>query len=390
MNKTYILDTNILLEDDQCITKLRNGVENLVIIPEVVLLELDKLKRTEKKYLVTKAIKHIEENKENVEILVTNQNIKEQNSNDFQLLIDIVFSVHKYNNPVLVTNDRLLRLHASLLNVPAEPYFSSSPILSESELFSGVCKKEEKELNSFYFEPGVENPYFFNGEENIYVPNQDVWTIYPNSPSQKMLIYILLNKNIDLITIQSVAGMGKTFISLASAFYLTFQKKQYRKILIVRPTHMLGKDLGHLPGSLDEKMYPYALPIFDLIDILHETRQASDLYKKDGTLNKKKLDIIPINYLRGANIQDTFLIIDEVQNISRHELRTVLTRCGDNVKAVLLGDINQVDNPILNKYNNGMNWTLKKMRGRKNYAHLTLTGKTSRGPICEAVLESGL
>ena len=205
-----------------------------------------------------------------------------------------------------------------------------------------------------------------------------------------MLVHLLNTATLDIVTVQSVAGMGKTFISLACAFHQVFQIKKFRKILIVRPTHTLGKELGYLPGNLDEKMSPYALPILDLIEILNEVRPVSGLYKKDGTLDKKKLDIIPITYLRGTNIQDTFLIIDEVQNITRHELRTVLTRCCSNVKAVLLGDINQVDNTELNKFNNGLNWAVKKFKGQSNFAHLTLKGKTSRGPICETTIKVNL
>jgi len=389
LEKVYVVDTNVLLEDEHCIEKLRNGAENLVIIPEIVIEELDKLKRTDKKYLVSKAVKQIENQLDKVDILRT-LDCNKHYSVDVTLLLDITEILGNYPQLILVTNDRLLRVHANLLGIAAEPYFSSNPILSESELFSGVCNELYKETNAFFYKEGIDNPYFYDGTNEVYVHNQDVWTIYPNSVSQKMLISLLLNDKLDIITVQSVAGMGKTFLSLAAAFYLTFQKKQYRKILVVRPTHILGKELGFLPGSLDEKMHPFSLPILDLVDILNETRTASDLYKKDGTLNKRKFDIIPINYLRGANIQDTFLIIDEVQNISRQELRTVLTRCCSNVKAVLLGDINQVDNPILNKYNNGLNWTLKKLRGNKNYAHLTLTGKTSRGPICETVINADL
>lgn len=382
MNKIYILDTNVLLEDENAITVLRNGQENRIIIPEVVLLELDALKKTNKNSLVRKAVSALEDSLSFIEILPTTYD--GSISVDRQLLKDIQLSDIE---GTLVTNDRLFRINAALNNIPSEPYLQSSPVLAESELFNGIS---ETEINSFVYKEG--QCYFRDSKhkEKRIINYKDIWTVTPNSQTQLMAFNLLLKPTIDIISIQSVAGMGKTYVTLASALYLTFQLKQYKKIIVVRPTHEQGKELGFLPGNLDEKMFPFSRPIYDLLEQLNDLRPISDLYKEDGTLNKRKVEVIPLNFLRGANIKDTFLILDEVQNISRNELRTILTRCCDNVKVVLLGDINQVDNPILNKFNNGLNWAVQKLKGFDNYAHLTLTGQTSRGPICDTVLKSRL
>jgi PhoH-like ATPase len=149
-----------------------------------------------------------------------------------------------------------------------------------------------------------------------------------------------------------------------------------------------------LPGTIDDKMYPYFRPIKDLMTKLHELRPANRAWLEPDAdkleLNTRSVEMLPINFLRGMNVDNAIVLIDEVQNLSRIELRTVLSRMGDNVKVICTGDVRQIDNPHLNEDNNGLNWMVKYFKGAPNYGHIVLSGSKSRGPIADLVRESGL
>ena len=219
----------------------------------------------------------------------------------------------------------------------------------------------------------------------------------------------------------------KTFLTLAAALQLVFQKEKkpelivdpneppkpkkrgrkkksekleeersqhkYRKVYIIRPTTILGEELGFLPGDLEEKIDPYFRPIRDLLIKLHEIRPCNRIFidgdPKKG-IDKDYLEFLPITYLRGMNIEDSVVIIDESQNLSRIEMRTVLSRMGNNVRVFLTGDTSQIDSKYLNASNNGLNWVLRMFKDQKNYAHITLKGPKSRGEIADLVIKTGL
>jgi len=202
---------------------------------------------------------------------------------------------------------------------------------------------------------------------------------------------LLDNNKINIVTIQGGPGYGKTYISIAAALKLVFQKKKHKRIIIIKPNIEIGQELGYLPGNIDEKMEPYFKPIVKLLNKLHKLRQANKLWHQDSNnFNSKYIEMIPINFLRGVDIEDAVVIIDEVQNISRLELRTVLSRMGNNVKCICTGDIEQIDNKYLSKNNNGMNWMVKKFLDEPEYAHIVLKGKHSRGPIADLVIKKEL
>ena len=177
-------------------------------------------------------------------------------------------------------------------------------------------------------------------------------------------------------------------------FELTFKEKKYKKVFIFKPNMEIGQELGFLPGDVNEKMSPYFRPIRDLMEKLHDARPANRAWvDPDATeleLNRRAVEMLPINFLRGMNIDNAIVLIDEVQNISRGELRTVLSRMGENVKVICTGDVRQIDNVHLNEDNNGLNWMVKLFKGNANYGHVVLSGSKSRGPIADLVRESGL
>jgi PhoH-like ATPase len=205
--------------------------------------------------------------------------------------------------------------------------------------------------------------------------------------------------------------MGKTYLALAAAFTLMFDPKykdsKYTKIFITKSTIEIGESLGYLPGNKEEKMAPYVRNILDLVFKLHEKRSLNRIFKKpkvsdlvesdpeDNNGNKytfrtTKFEVLPLNYIRGMNIDNAIVIIDEPQNLTRGEIRTLLTRMGQNVKCFCIGDTSQVDNINLDEGNNGLNWMVRLLRGEKEYAHLVLKGQHSRGPITDMCIKNKL
>lgn len=220
-----------------------------------------------------------------------------------------------------------------------------------------------------------------------------LWKVTPKNHYQNCFFDLIKNENIDCITVQSPPGKGKTFMSLAAALYMTFEKKMYEKVYVVKANYEIGESMGFLPGNVDQKIMPYIKPVQNLIMKLHKNRELPkklfDPLNEFG-LNPRYIEFMPISYLRGLDIENSFVIIEEAQNLSRQDARSVLTRMGEGTKVVLTGDINQIDNPYLDKYNNAMNWIVKLFKNEPNYAHIVLQGKFTRGPVCELASKMGL
>jgi PhoH-like ATPase len=232
-----------------------------------------------------------------------------------------------------------------------------------------------------------------NGEKVIDYQHK-IWNVVPRNIYQNLALELMTRPEIDVVSIQSEAGYGKSFLALAVALFLTQEKKTHEKIYVVKPMIEIGKKLGFLPGNINEKMEPYTKYIYDLVLKLHRMRPAKKIFLNDGQptaqLDPKRFELLPLAYIRGMNIENSVVIIDEVQNLSRMECRALLSRMGEGVKCFCLGDIRQVDNPYLSTENNGMNWIVNKFKGHKVYAHMVLKGDKSRGPITDLVINSGL
>jgi PhoH-like ATPase len=394
MKKNYVLDTNVLLENENCIEILRNGEENDIYIPATVIEELDKLKRDKRKrHQVMRAIEILKEYEDKIEIIY---NGVKHESPDNNIIREIQANENEINEPIFVTNDKLLQFKSNKLGIESEPFKFSNPFQSESQIYTGFVNIDEGEIlekNCFYWREG--KLYFNNcyGEERN-VQEEEIWKVSPRTAYQRAAMELILDDNIDLVTIQSEAGFGKTFIALASMFQQVFEKKKYRKIFIFKANIEIGNELGFLPGDVKDKMYPYFRPIQDLMEKLHELRTVNRIWE-DSTdnhleLNTKVIEMLPINFLRGMNVENAIVLIDEVQNLSRDELRTVLSRMGENVKVICTGDVRQIDNIHLNQENNGLNWMVRLFKGQNNYGHIVLAGNKSRGPIADLVRESGL
>ncbi|TVM16261.1 phosphate starvation-inducible protein PhoH [Oceanidesulfovibrio indonesiensis] len=393
--KNYVLDTNVLIENPQAIVNLKNGNENNIFIPYHVLIELNQLKTNQRiRHIVAKVVDVLLEHRDSIQFIQNDASISRFTEEIVDNYILKEIKSTSIEDPILVTNDRILQLQAGLAHIKSEEFRDSKPFESESQLYTGFMPEGEAPLtNSFTW---VDGKPVFHGANSAECINYTVsmWNVKPRSVYQNLALMLMQNPTIDIVSMQSEAGFGKTFLALATSLYLVLEKRLYEKIYIVKPTIELGSKLGYLPGDIKEKMEPYVKYIHDLLLKLHEQRPANKLFlnPNDDLLryNTKKFEILPLNYIRGMNIENAVVIVDETQNLSRNEVRALLTRMGEGVKCFCLGDTSQVDNPYLSESNNGLNWIVRKFKGFSNYAHIVLKGDRSRGPITDLVLKSKL
>lgn len=393
MKKSYVLDTNALLEDPNCIDILRNGEENDIGVPFHVILELDKLKKDPRlKHLVTRAVASIQRHLDHIRILRDGNGDPAPLSSDLRILREI--REGGMADPILVTNDRIFQLIAGISGVQSQEFKSSSPFESESQRYTGFIEEGEEIVpNCFQWKEG-KPVYHANAGPKVIDYEHTVWKVKPRSVYQNLAFELLLDESLDILTLQSGAGYGKTYLALAAAFYLVLERKLFDKIYVLKPMIEIGEKMGFLPGDIDDKMEPYIRYLRALTTKLHNLRPAERIYLKSEVPHSRfdpaKFEILPLAFIRGMNVDDAIVIIDETQNLSRAEIRALLTRMGENVRCFCLGDTSQVDNPYLNESNNALNWIVQKLKGYRNYAHIVLKGSRSRGPICDAVLKSGL
>ncbi len=394
LKKNYVLDTNVLIENPQSLLTLRNGSENNIYIPYHVLMELEGLKKTPKlRHIVSKVIQLLIEHRDKI-TFIKNDKSRSQFTDivDNHILEEIASG--GIENPILVTNDRILQLQAGLAGIASEELRDSRPFESESQRYTGFTEDDQPPVpNSFSWQGGKPVLHAPDGDRVINY-TCEVWNIKPRTVYQNLALELICSQHIDLVSIQSEAGYGKTYLALASALYAVQEKKHFEKIFVLKPTIEIGAKLGYLPGDVSEKMEPYVKYIYDLLVKLHKSRAANKVFLNPNDdilrINPKKFEILPLAYVRGMNIENAFVIIDEAQNLSRTEVRAILTRMGEGVKCLCLGDTSQVDNPYLNEANNGLNWIVRKFKGFPNYAHIVLKGDKSRGPITDMVLKSKL
>jgi len=393
MNKSYVLDTNVLLEDPNCIAILRNGEDNRIAIPFHVILELDRLKKEPRlKHLVASAVDSIRQNLDAIQILRDGGGQPANENTDLKILREILHG--DVQDPILVTNDRIFQIIANSSGVSSQEFKSSHPFQSDSQLFTGFVQESNTPLpNCFQWVQGKPVYHSFDGPKVIEYEHE-VWKVKPRSVYQNLAFELLLDAHVDLLTLQSEAGYGKTYLALAAALYLVLERKLFDKIVVVKPMIEIGEKMGFLPGDVEEKMEPYVRYLHLLINKLHRLRPAERIFQKIESgppkLNPEKFEILPLAFIRGMNIEDAIVIVDEAQNLSRNEARALLTRMGENVRCFCLGDTSQVDNPYLNDSNNALNWIVRMLKGNRNYGHLVIRGARSRGPICDLVLKSGL
>jgi len=301
---------------------------------------------------------------------------------------------------VLVTKDINLRLKAKSLRLTAEDY-ETGKIKDLSELYTGRTTVEKVPINAIneIYEKGscsaeavlkkiqpIANHFFVlkNGQKSVLchynpatgnverVRKQSALAINPRNAEQAFALDAIMNPNISLVTIQGVAGTGKTLLSLAGALE---QRRNYHQIYLARPIVPLSnKDIGYLPGDIKSKLNPYMEPLWDNLKYIRS--QFSEKDKEHKLLNEmvetEKLVVCPLAYIRGRSLSNVFFIVDEAQNLTPHEVKTVISRAGQNTKIVFTGDIFQIDTPYLDTQSNGLSYLIDRIKNQPLYAHITL------------------
>jgi len=204
-----------------------------------------------------------------------------------------------------------------------------------------------------------------------------VWNLSPRNKEQRMALDLLLDPEVKLVSLVGGAGTGKTLLALAAALHLTLNENLYEKILVSRPIIPLGNDIGFLPGSKESKLTSWMQPIFDNLEFLlggesERKPKSSSRFSAESLMNSRKLELEALTYIRGRSIPRQFIIIDEAQNLTPHEVKTIISRCGDDSKMVLTGDPGQIDNPYLDASGNGLSYCVDRLKGESVFGHVTL------------------
>ena len=429
MEKIYILDTNVLIHDPNAIF---NFQDNMVVVPIYVIEEIDRLKKDPSQLGVSARIvaRKIDnwrkvgclssgvmlENggKFKVEIEGSILELPESLKNDVMDNRILAVAIHlkriEKNSVILVTKDTNMRIKADSLGMLVEDYETDN--VDIGELYTGVEEIElpDNEIDRFY-DLGYLNLEKLEIKKEIY-PNEmleivslanpkkqalaikrgtsgiverlihgedKVWGIKGRNREQRFALELLMDQSIKVVTLVGKAGTGKTLIALAAALEQV-EKGIYKKIFIARPIIPMGKDIGYLPGSEKEKLRPWVQPIYDNFDFLVSNRSGDDSEKVVSTLeNKGILKIEALTYIRGRSIPAGFIIVDEAQNLTPHEVKTIVTRAGENTKIVFTGDPYQIDNPYLDANSNGLTYLADKFKAEEISGHITLIkGERSR------------
>jgi PhoH-like ATPase len=218
------------------------------------------------------------------------------------------------------------------------------------------------------------------------VENPVCYGIKPRNAEQAFAMDALLNPDIPLVTLTGKAGTGKTLLALAAALH---SKRSYKQIFLARPAVPLGnKDIGYLPGDINSKLHPYMQPLYDNLSVI-ENKLSGESSKGGGIrelLDSEKIVVTPLSYIRGRSIVKVFFIVDEAQNLTPHEIKTIITRAGEKTKVVFTGDIFQIDHPYLDTQSNGLSYLIERMKGQKLYAHINLE-KGERSELSEVAIQ---
>jgi len=421
--KIFVLDTSVIIYNHNSIHSFE---DNDIAIPITVLEELDNFKkgndtknfearefirimdRLSENSLLHKWVTLDGNKKSKVKVVANVEGVNPdanivfgEKKADHKILNVAIKLAQEYPNRkvIMVSKDVNLRLKAKSLNIQAED-FKSGKITNIEELYTGSAIYENlpsetivKIYEQGYLTPeevGLENPipnqYFIlkNGKSSAlayYNPYENVIQkvekhtserIKPRNAEQVFAMHAILNPEVKLVTLQGVAGTGKTLLALAGALE---QRREYKQIFLARPIVPLSnKDIGFLPGDIKSKLDPYMQPLFDNLKFIKNqfNEKDKDFRKYDEMLESEKLLISPLAYIRGRSLSNIIFIVDEAQNLTPHEVKTIITRAGENTKIIFTGDIYQIDTPYLDSQSNGLSYLIDKIKSHEIYAHVKL------------------
>ena len=431
--KIFVLDTNVLLHDNRCIY---NFQENDIVIPIVVLEELDKLKkgndqinfnareftreldRISGDHLFNGGVSlgkglgklTVETGKPFSKTIIESF---PENTPDHRILAiaEYISLKNPKQSVMLISKDINLRMKAKSIGLMSQDY-ETDKVQNIDELNKNILTLDNIDnqvISKLYEQPeGVSKDEFnmkgkFEGHHYFIlksdkasalahydpfnkvmnrVEKQRTFGIEPRNAEQAFSLDALLRPEIQLVALTGKAGTGKTLLALAAALHL---HKHYNQILLARPiVPLANRDMGFLPGDVNEKIGPYMHPLFDNLSVIkNKFRAMSEEYQKiEELLKNEKLVITPLAYIRGRSLSNAFFIVDEAQNLTPHEVKTIITRAGEGTKMVFTGDIQQIDSPYLDTQSNGLSYLADRMKGQDLFAHVNLV-KGERSYLAE-------
>lgn len=420
--KIFVIDTSVLLHDHNAIN---NFEDNFIAIPITVLEELDNFKigNDTKNFEARECIRIIDRLSENHTLqdwipLENNSGgmlkiiIDQETDIDAEKVFDRRKNDHKILNAalklkqqekgakvIMVTKDINLRLKAKALELTGEDY-KTGKVNEAKFMYSGKTQVDEVDSETIrkLYQTGMSKKLsilgkdvpanhffilkncnssalaFYNGKSKQLdrVDRVYAYGIKPKNAEQAFALHAIMNPDISLVTISGVAGTGKTLLALAGSLE---QKSRYETIILARPIVALSnKDIGFLPGDAEEKVNPYMQPLWDNLNyIKSQFGENEKKYKAiEELISQKKIQICPLAYIRGRSLSNVVFIVDEAQNLTPHEVKTIITRAGENTKVILTGDVRQIDTPYLDEQSNGLSYVIDRMKGQELFCHITL------------------
>lgn len=424
MGKVFVLDTNVLLHDPAAMLHFE---EHDVVLPITVIEELDRFKkRPEETGKNARSVSRLLDELRQQGNLINGIRLAkggtlrvalchretlqelpaelERDSGDNAILA-VALELKRQENllVVLVSKDTNLRIKADALGLIAEDY--SSDKVDIDDLYTGMAQVlvEPDRINRLFKDGAVEL-------DRDFYPNQAVMLVDEMNPShtalalvrgttkaiplpklaqgvsrvqalnreQKFALAMLLDETISLVTLVGKAGTGKTLLAIAAGLHQVADERRYSRLLISRPVVPMGKDLGYLPGDVNEKLTPWMQPLYDNFDLIFGTQEnhpGNVAWRRghEELMQRGLLQIEALTYIRGRTLPKQFLIVDEAQNLTPHEVKTILTRAGEGTKVVLTGDTAQIDNPYVDAASNGLTYVVERFRSESLAAHITLT-----------------
>ena len=423
-NKKIVLDTSTLLYDALAF-KVFDSSD--IYVPFSVLEEIDTFKRDMgEKGRNARQFNRFIDNLRNKGSLI--EGVSLESKSCLFICMDLPFSVPeldlskvdhrilatalylKKHNPSdhveLVTKDINLRIKADVFGIPAKDYDPEQAPDFE-DLYTGIRSLDldatqlklfrEKKFLSIKDNKIYPNQYVIlkNGKEKaigrydnakkqiipVYQPLEPIWGVHPRNREQHFALDALMNDDLMFVSLLGKAGTGKTLLALAVGLYKTLEDNSFQKLLVSRPVFPMGRDIGYLPGDIEQKLNPWMQPIFDSVEFLMGLGKKASRLAQD-LMNQGLVNIEPLAYIRGRSIPNQYLIVDEAQNLTPHEIKTVLTRAGQGTKVILTGDCHQIDNPYVDSSNNGLTFSVEKFKSASLSAHVTLT-KGERSELAE-------
>jgi len=419
VKKTFVLDTCVYLSDPNC---LKQFAENDIIIPLKVLDEIDKNKiRQDGAGFNARHIIRILDAYRTKGSLFKGVSLGENKGklfvkhydptivpHDFDLSIpdnQIIATaltekaVYKRKKIIVVSQDINMRVKCDSLGLLCEDYVANDAVDNKDEVFTGMAKHlvDEQVIDAFYSGEDIyldkEDVKLYSNQYVMLVSNSNdkktalarfnlyseplmkmykmepVWDIIPRNKEQTFALELLMDPEVQVVSLIGQAGSGKTLLAVAAGLEQVLgESSEYKKLIVSRPIQPLGKDIGFLPGTLEEKMDPWLMPIKDNLEFL----LGNDRGVVQDYFEKGVIEIEAITYIRGRSITNAFIIIDEAQNLTRHELKTILTRVGEGTKIILTGDIEQIDNIYIDETSNGLTYAVEKFKNYDISGHITL------------------